>query len=168
MAVEIPIAVKLSPFFTAIPNFCTQTASAGAKGVVLFNRFYQPDFDLDALEVVPEIKLSGNNEMLLPLRWIAIMYGRVGIDFALTSGVQSGMDVLKAMMAGGKAALIASEFLRRGAGRATEMLESMKIWMEENDYKSIQQMQGSMSQKSVADPSTFERANYMKVLASYK
>jgi dihydroorotate dehydrogenase (fumarate) len=168
MAVEIPVAVKLSPFFTSIPNFCKMVSNAGASGVVLFNRFYQPDIDLDSLEVAPQLKLSHNHEMLLPLRWISIMYGRVDIDFGLTSGVQTGLDVLKAMMVGSKVTLVASEFLRKGVGRATEMLETIRLWMEEQEYESIEQMQGSMSQKSVADPASFERANYMKVLSSYK
>lgn len=168
MAVEIPVAVKISPFFTSIPYFSSQVIKAGAKGLVLFNRFYQPDFDLDELEVVPGLKLSNNDEMLLPLRWISIMYGRVPADFALTTGVQSGVDILKAMMAGAKVTMVASEFLRKGVGRATEMIDSVKLWMEEHEYESIEQMQGSMSQKSVADPAAFERANYMKVLSSYK
>lgn len=168
MAVEIPVAVKLSPFFTSIPNFAKQASKAGASGLVLFNRFYQPNLDIDQLEVVPHLELSTSNELLLPLRWISILHGRVNIDFALTTGVQSGTDILKAMMAGAKATMVASEFLRRGIGRATEMLKSMEIWMEENEYLSIEQMQGSMSQKSVADPAAFERANYMKVLGSFK
>lgn len=168
MAVEIPVAIKLSPFFTSIPGFIKQVAASGAKGVVLFNRFYQPDFDLDELEVVPSLHLSSNSEMLLPLRWIAIMYGRIDVDFALTTGVQSGTDVLKAMMAGSKVTMVASEFLRKGINRASEMLESIELWMDEHEYDSIEQMQGSMSQKAVADPATFERANYMKVLSSYR
>ena len=168
MAIEIPVSIKLSPFFTSIPNFIKQASNAGAKGATLFNRFYQPDFDLDELEVVPSLNLSSNNEMLLPLRWIAIMYRRIDIDFALTTGVQSGPDILKAMMAGSKVTMVASEFLRKGIKRATEMLETAELWMEEHEYESIEQMQGSMSQKAVADPSTFERANYMKVLSSYR
>ncbi|NIV16432.1 MAG: dihydroorotate dehydrogenase-like protein [Aliifodinibius sp.] len=168
MAVEIPVAIKLSPFFTSIPNFTKKVADTGAKGVVLFNRFYQPDFDLDKLEVVPSLKLSNNSEMLLPLRWIAIMYGKIDIDFALTTGVQTGADILKAMMAGSKVTMVASEFLRKGINRASEMLESAQLWMEDHEYKSIEQMQGSMSQKAVGDPATFERANYMKVLSSYR
>lgn len=168
MAVEIPVAVKISPFFTSIPYFSNQVVKAGAKGLVLFNRFYQPDFDLDELEVVPSLKLSGNAEMLLPLRWISIMYGRIPADFALTTGVQSGTDILKSMMAGAKVTMVASEFLRKGPERATEMIDSVKLWMEEHEYDSIEQMQGSMSQKSVGDPAAFERANYMKVLSSYK
>jgi dihydroorotate dehydrogenase (fumarate) len=168
MAVEIPVAVKISPFFTSIPHFCSKAAKAGARGLVLFNRFYQPDFDLDQLEVVPRLKLSSNLEMLLPLRWISIMHGRIDVDFALTSGVQSGTDVIKAMLAGSKVTMVASELLRKGPQRLTEMLDSATVWMEENEYESIEQMQGAMSQKSVADPAAFERANYMKVLGSYR
>ena len=167
MAVEIPVALKLSPFFTSLPNFCKQIADAGAKGVVLFNRFYQPDFDLEELEVVPNLVLSSRGEMRLPLRWISILHGRIDLDFALTTGVQTGEDILKAMMAGAKVAMVASEFLRKGPSRATEMLDSVQVWMEEKDYKSIEQMQGSMSMESIGDPSAFERANYMKVLSSF-
>jgi dihydroorotate dehydrogenase (fumarate) len=167
MAVEIPVALKLSPFFTSLPNFCKQVADAGAQGLVLFNRFYQPDFDLDELEVVPNLVLSSRAEMRLPLRWISILHGRIDLDFALTTGVQTGEDILKSMMAGAKVAMVASEFLRKGLGRATEMLDSVQVWMEENEYESIEQMQGSMSMESIGDPSTFERANYMKVLSSF-
>lgn len=168
MAVEIPVAVKISPFFTSIPNITKQFVEAGAAGLTLFNRFYQPDFDLDELEVVPNLTLSTNAELRLPLRWIAILNGRVEADFALTTGVQTGEDVIKAMMAGAKAAMVASEFLRKGVGRASEMLDAIRLWMEAHEYESIRQMQGSMSQKSVSDPSAFERANYMKVLGSFK
>jgi len=168
MAVEVPVSVKLSPFFTSIPNFAKKVSAAGAKGLVLFNRFYQPDFDLEELEVVPRLELSTSSELLLPLRWIAIMYGRVNLDFALTTGVHSGTDILKGMMAGAKVTMVASEFLRNGIGRASELLESVEVWMTDHEYESIQQMQGSMSQKSVADPAAFERANYMKVLDSFK
>jgi dihydroorotate dehydrogenase (fumarate) len=168
MAVEIPVAVKLSPFFTALPNFAKQVKAAGAVGLVLFNRFYQPDFDLDELEVVPSLDLSTREELRLPLRWISIMYGRVALDFALTTGVSSGIGVLKSMMAGAKVAMVASEFLRKGVNRATEMLKSMEIWMDAHEYESVEQMQGSMSQKAVADPSAFERSNYMRVLSEFK
>jgi dihydroorotate dehydrogenase (fumarate) len=167
MAVEIPVAVKLSPFFTSLPNFARQSKEAGAKGLVLFNRFYQPDFDLDELEVVPSLNLSSREELRLPLRWISILYGRVDLDFALTTGVDSGIGVLKSMMAGAKVAMVASEFLRKGTSRATEMLKSMEIWMDAHEYDSVEQMQGSMSQKAVADPSAFERSNYMRVLSSF-
>jgi dihydroorotate dehydrogenase (fumarate) len=166
--VDIPIAVKLSPSFTALPNFAKRLSDAGAYGLVLFNRFYQPDFDLDELEVVPNLQLSSSEELRMPLRWIALLYGRVDVDFALTSGVHKYSDVLKAMMAGAKVAMMASVLLKKGPKRVTKILSKLEQWMEENEYESIQQMQGSMSQKSVADPAAFERANYMKVLNSYK
>jgi dihydroorotate dehydrogenase (fumarate) len=165
--VSIPIAVKLSPSFTALPNFSKRLADAGANGLVLFNRFYQPDFDLDELEVVPNLNLSKSAELRLPLRWIALMYGRIDVDFALTSGVHKAEDVLKAMMAGAKVAMTASALLKKGPKRATKILKNLERWMEENEYESIQQMQGSMSQKAVAEPAAFERANYMKVLNSF-
>ena len=165
--VSIPLAVKLSPFVTALPNFARRLAEAGADGLVLFNRFYQPDFDLEALEVVPNLVLSQSPEMRLPLRWIAILHGRVAAEFALTGGVHSGADVLKAVMAGASATTIASEFLQKGVKRIPEILSEMTQWMEAHEYSSVLQMKGSMSQKSVADPEEFERANYMKVLSSY-
>ncbi len=166
--VNIPVAVKLSSSFTALPNFTRQLVDAGAKGLVLFNRFYQPDFDLEALEVTPNLRLSSSAELRLPLRWIAILYGRVKADFALTSGVHKHSDILKAMMAGAKVTMLASALLKKGPAKATKMLAKLARWMEEHEYESIQQMQGSMSQGAVADPSAFERANYMKVLNSYR
>jgi dihydroorotate dehydrogenase (fumarate) len=165
--VRIPLAIKLSPFITALPNFARRLAEAGANGLVLFNRFYQPDFDLEELEVVPNLVLSNSNEMRLPLRWIAILYGRVQADLAMTGGVHTGVDVLKAAMAGACVTTIASEFLQKGVGRIPEILAEVTTWMEEHEYVSIEQMQGSMSQQSVAEPAAFERANYMKVLSSY-
>lgn len=165
--VRIPVAVKLSPFFTALPNFARRLAQTGAKGLVLFNRFYQPDFDLEKLEVVPNLVLSTSVEMRLPLRWIAILYGRVAADLAMTGGVHTGEDVIKAMMAGASVTNIASEFLQNGTNRVGSILEEMYQWMEEHEYISVEQMKGSMSQKSVAEPGAFERANYMKVLSSY-
>jgi dihydroorotate dehydrogenase (fumarate) len=165
--IRIPLAVKLSPFITALPNFARKLAEAGANGLVLFNRFYQPDFDLEKLEVVPNLVLSNSNEMRLPLRWIAIMYGGIKIDFAMTGGVHSGLDVVKATMAGACVTTIASEFLQHGVQRIPEMLAEITKWMEKHEYISIKQMKGSMSQGAVADPAVFERANYMKVLSSY-
>jgi dihydroorotate dehydrogenase (fumarate) len=165
--VSIPIAVKLSPFFTALPNFARRLGEAGANGLVLFNRFYQPDFDLEELEVVPNLVLSSSTEMRLPLRWIAILYGRVPVDFAMTGGVHNGHDVLKAAMAGACVTNITSEFLMKGTGRVQEMLEEITHWMEAHEYVSIEQMKGSMSQRAVAEPAAFERSNYMKVLSSY-
>jgi len=165
--IKIPLAVKLSPFYTALPNFAHRLVEAGADGLVLFNRFYQPDFDLDALDVIPNLVLSNSHELRLPLRWIAILYGRLTADFALTSGVHSAEDVIKAVMAGASVAMTASELLKNGVGRIPEILSDLQVWMGEHEYKSIQQMKGSMSQQAVANPEQFERANYMKVLNSY-
>jgi dihydroorotate dehydrogenase (fumarate) len=166
--VSVPVAVKLSPSFTALPNFAKSLVEAGAKGLVLFNRFYQPDFDLEALEVTPNLRLSSPFELRMPLRWIAILYGQVEADFALTSGVHKYNGVLKAMMAGAKVAMMTSALLEKGPARVTKILGKLETWMVEHEYQSIEQMQGSMSQQAVADPSAFERANYMKVLNSFE
>ena len=167
-AISIPLAVKLSPFITSLPNFVRRLATAGADGVVLFNRFYQPDFDLDELEVVRTLELSDSRDLLLPLRWISILYGKVEADFALTSGIHTAADVLKAMMAGAKVAMTASMVLHDGYETVTTVLENLKAWMEEHEYESIKQMQGSMSQKSVAEPAAFERSNYIKILSEFR
>lgn len=164
--VSIPIAVKLSPFFTALPQVALRLVASGASGLVLFNRFYQPDFDLDALEVVPSLELSTSHELRLPLRWIAMLYGRVNADFALTTGVHSATDVVKAVMAGASVAMMASELIANGIGRMAEIQSDLNHWLEEHEYVSVAQMKGSMSQRGVADPAAFERANYMKVLNS--
>lgn len=165
--VSIPIAVKLSPFFTAIPNFARRLGEAGVNGLVLFNRFYQPDFDLEKLEVVPNLVLSTSQELRLPLRWIALLYGQIPVDFALTSGVHTAEDVIKSVMAGANVAMTTSELLQNGIPRISQILNEVVIWMEENEYESIEQMRGSMSKIAVAEPAAFERANYMKVLNSY-
>ena len=165
--VSIPLAVKLSPFITSLPNFALHMVEAGADGLVLFNRFYQPDFDLEELDVVPNLVLSNSHELRLPLRWTAILYGRVQADLALTSGVHTAEDVIKAVMAGASVTMIASEFLKNGIGRAPEILAEVHEWLEQREYESINQMKGSMSQQAVAEPDSFERANYMMVLGSY-
>lgn len=165
--VHIPLAIKISPFITALPNFANKLAEVGANGLVLFNRFYQPDFDLEELVVVPNLVLSNSHELRLPLRWIAVLYGRVAIDLALTSGVHTGVDMIKALMAGASAVMTTSALLKHGAPRAAVMLSEMERWLEEHEYQSVEQMKGSMSQKAVGDPEAFERANYMKVLSSY-
>lgn len=165
--VEIPVAVKLSPYFTTLASVAQKLDAAGADGLVLFNRFYQPDFDLERLEVSPDLVLSSKWELRLPLRWIAILYSNIRASLAATSGVQDYDDVLKVLMAGGDVAMMASELLRNGVSRVGSIIKAMEDWMEENQYVSVSQMKGSMSQKSVADPSSFERANYMKTLASY-
>jgi dihydroorotate dehydrogenase (fumarate) len=142
-------------------------ADAGADALVLFNRFYQPDFDLDRLEVVPNLTLSSSNDLRLPLSWIAMLYGRVPVDFALTGGVHDAIDVLKAMMAGANVAMMTSELLSHGIYRVRDILNDLRAWMIEHEYESIEQMRGSMSQRAVAEPAAFERANYMKVLNSF-
>jgi dihydroorotate dehydrogenase (fumarate) len=167
-SISIPIAVKLSPYFTALPNFAKRLADAGADGLVLFNRFYQPDFDLQNLEVVPHLVLSNSNEMRLPLRWIALLYGQVDVDFALTSGIHASEDVLKAMMAGARVSMMTSALLQHGVGRVQGLLSNIRYWMEEYEYDSIRQMQGSMSQQAVRQPGAFERANYIRELSSFE
>jgi len=167
-AIKIPLAVKISPFVTSLPNFAKRLVDAGADGLVLFNRFYQPDFDLDELEIVHSLDLSTSSDLRLPLRWISILHGKVDADFALTSGVHTYMDVLKAMMAGAKVAMTASNLLHNGEQAIGPILSELEAWMREREYESIQQMQGSMSQKSVKEPAAFERANYMKVLNSFR
>jgi dihydroorotate dehydrogenase (fumarate) len=166
--IRIPIAVKLSPFFTSLPNFSRRLVEAGADGLVLFNRFYQPDLDLEELEVVPSLVLSNSRELRLPLRWIAILYGRVQADLALTSGVHTAEDVLKATMAGASVTMLASALLKYGPEHGSHILAELEQWMELKEYESIVQMRGSMSQKAVAKPAAFERANYMRVLSSYE
>ena len=167
-SIKIPVAVKLSPFLTAIPNIANRLTNAGAKGLVLFNRFYQPDIDLETLEIVPNLVLSNSNDLRLPLRWIAILYGRIQADLAITSGVHTSDDVIKSMMAGASAAMVTSELLQNGFGRVSEILADIKSWMVDHEYTSIHQMKGSLSQKTVKEPAAFERANYMKILNSYK
>lgn len=165
--VTIPVAVKISPYFTAIPNMVKRLVDAGAKGLVLFNRFYQPDYDLEELEVVPNLVLSSSQELRLPLRWIAMLYGKAKVDFALTSGIHTGLDMVKAVMAGATVAMTTSALLKRGIPHAAEILAEFSTWMEAHEYESVSQMRGSMAQQAVAEPAAFERANYMKVLNSF-
>jgi dihydroorotate dehydrogenase (fumarate) len=164
--IKIPLAIKLHPFFTSLPNLAARLANAGVNGLVMFNRFYQPDLDIETLEVVPNLVLSTSNELRLPLRWTAILYGRVKVDLALSSGVHTHVDAIKALMAGAQAAMTTSELLEHGIPRAGEIIEDMRLWLEKFEYESVRQMIGSMSQKAVADPTAFERANYMKALTS--
>ena len=165
--IKLPLAVKLSPYFTALPHFASRLVDAGADGLVLFNRFYQPDFDLDLLEVVPHLVLSSSNELRLPLRWIAVLYGKIKADLALTSGVHTAEDAIKALMAGASVAMTTSAVLKRGIPVINQILADMEAWMTEHEYESVTQMKGSMSQGAVAEPAAFERANYMKVLSSF-
>ena len=165
--ISIPIAVKLSPYFTALPNFAQRLVQAGADGLVLFNRFYQPDFDLEAFGVTPNLRLSTSNELRLRLRWVAMLYERIEANLALTGGVHTGEDIVKGLMAGATVTMTASELLANGEARASSMLAELQAWMAEHDYESISQLRGCMSQRAVAEPAAFERANYLKVLGSY-
>jgi dihydroorotate dehydrogenase (fumarate) len=166
-SVRIPVAVKLNIYFSAMANMARQLDEAGVDGLVLFNRFYQPDFDLESLEVTPVLHLSSPYELLLRLHWVAILYGHVRADLAVTGGVHTGLDVLKAMMAGARVAMMTSSLLRNGIEHAAKVRSELVQWMEEHEYESIRQMQGSMSQRSVAEPAAFLRGNYMKMLSSY-
>jgi dihydroorotate dehydrogenase (fumarate) len=165
---RIPVAVKLGHHFSAFANMAQRLDQAGVDALVLFNRFYQPDFDLENLEVVPDLNLSSPYELRLRLRWVALLCGRIKADLAVTGGVHSAQDVLKAMMAGANVAMMTSALLQHGTAHVKTILADMEHWMEEHEYESIQQMRGSMSQKSVAQPAAFERANYMRVLRSYE
>ena len=165
--VRIPVAVKLGPYFTSVANFAQKLDVAQANALVIFNRFYQPDFDLENLEVVPNLTLSKPFELLLRLHWVAILYGHIHADLAITGGVHTAHDVLKAMMAGAKVAMMTSVLLREGIDHLKTIHADLLTWMVEHEYESIRQMQGSLSQQKVAEPAAFERANYMKVLSSY-
>ena len=165
--VAVPVAVKLGPSFTALPHLARRLDEAGASALVLFNRFYQPDFDLERLEVVPSLALSTSQELPLRLHWIAILFGHVAADLAASGGIHTGADVIKAMMAGARVAMTTSSLLRHGIAHLGALRAAAAEWLEAHEYDSVQQMQGSMSCRAVADPAAFERANYMKVLGSY-
>jgi dihydroorotate dehydrogenase (fumarate) len=166
--VTIPVALKLSPFFTSLSHMATRFDEIGVDALVLFNRFYQPDIDLENLEVVPNLVLSTSESMRVPLRWIAILYGKLKASLAATTGIHTAEDVLKMIMAGADITQLCATLLQNGIGRITEIQEGMIKWMEDNEYESVKQMKGSMSHKSVAEPAAFERANYMRVLKSYQ
>lgn len=163
--VSIPIALKLSPFWSNMANMAKRFDQAGADALVLFNRFYQPDIDLERLEVYPHVLLSTPQAMRLPMRWIAILYGRIGADLAATSGIQKGHDVIKMVMSGAKITQLCSTLLRHGIEHIQDIERDIIHWMEENEYESIQQMQGSMSQINCPDESAFERVQYLKSVA---
>ncbi len=166
--IKIPVTVKLSPFYTNLPYSCKRIEEAGADGLVLFNRFYQPDIDLEELEIKPKVQLSTSNDLRLALTWIGILKGRLKTDFAASGGVHSGEDVIKMMMAGANVTLIVSALLVNGIEYLKIIEKQIIEWMERKEYVSILQMQGSMSQQNIPDPSAFERAQYMKALTSYQ
>lgn len=165
--VKIPIAVKVSPYFSAMANMASRLVKAGASGLVLFNRFLQPDILLDELEVSPHLVLSTSDELRLALRWIAILRGRVPASLAATGGAHTPDDVLKLLLAGADCVMVASSLLRKGPGHVAALISGVEKWMNEREYVSVEQMKGSLSQQSCPDPAAFERANYMKALISY-
>ena len=165
--VRIPLAVKLSPFFSAPANIGVRMDEAGVDAIVLFNRFYQPDFDIEQLEVIPSLALSRPEELLLRLHWTAILSGHVRADLGVTGGVHSSRDLIKSILAGARVAFMTSALLRNGIQHAAYVLDEAGRWLDEHEYTSVQQMCGSMSHRSVPDPSAYERGNYMKVLSSY-
>ncbi len=166
--VTIPVAVKMNPFFSSIAHMAKRFEEAGADGLVMFNRFIQPDFDLDELEVVPNLTLSGPGEIRLPLRWIAILYGKLGVSLAASRGVHSATEVVKYLLAGADVVCTTSALLKKGIPFITTLLNDLTAWMDAHEYESVEQMKGSMSQQSIADPAAFERANYIKTIEHFK
>ncbi len=165
-AVEIPIALKIGPYFSSLAHTAHKFADAGADGLVLFNRFYQPDIDLEELEVVPNLKLSTSDELKLPLRWVALLH-KVRADLAVTSGVHDAADVIKALLVGAKVTMMASALLKNGPAHIHRVLATVETWLLDHEYESVRQMQGSMSLAGAPNPDGFVRSNYMKTLASY-
>jgi dihydroorotate dehydrogenase (fumarate) len=165
--VKIPVAVKVGPYFSSMANFGKRMDEFGANALVLFNRFYQPDFDLETLEVVPNLVLSRQSELTLRLHWAAVLFGHIKADMAVTGGVHAPTDVIKCMLAGARVAMTTSALLMNGVGHIKTLVDGVRDWAELHEYESIAQMQGSMSQKNVKNPAAFERGNYMKVLGSY-
>lgn len=167
-AVDIPVAIKLGPYFSAFANFASRLDAAGVDGLVLFNRFFGPDIDLENLEVLPQLTLSTNWEMRLPLRWIAVLYGHIKASLAATSGAKCAGDVLKCTMAGADVTMMASVLIERGPAYLAQVVGELKDWLTSHEYESLRQIRGCMSHKSVAEPAAYERANYMKALQSYR
>jgi dihydroorotate dehydrogenase (fumarate) len=165
--VQIPLAVKVGPFFSSMANMARRLVGAGADGLVLFNRFYQPDVDLEQLEVAPRVELSTSAELRLPLRWIAILRGRVEASLAATTGVHTAEDVVKLILAGADVTMMASALLRQGPGHLSLVKEGITRWFDEREYESVEQAKGSLSQEAAPDPSAFERSNYMETLMTY-
>lgn len=165
--IKIPIAVKLSPFFTSFSSIAAELVGVGANGLVLFNRFYQPDINIENMRVEPTLELSTSSDLLLPLRWTAILYKKVNADLALTSGVHSGEDIVKSLLAGASVVMSASELVKNGIDRAMSLLQELSNWMDIHEYESVDSLRGILSQQSVAQPAAFERANYMKALTLF-
>jgi len=166
-SISIPLAVKVGPYFSAMANMGVRLSQGGADGLVLFNRFFQPDIDLDTLETHPQLHLSSPTELLTPLRWIAILHGRVDASLAATGGIHDSAALLKALLAGADVGMIASVLYQKGIAEVGKILAGMREWMEENEYDSVEQLKGSMSYENCPDPAAFQRGNYMKTLTSY-
>jgi dihydroorotate dehydrogenase (fumarate) len=166
-AISIPLAVKVGPYFSAMANMAHRLVEAGADGLVLFNRFLQPDIDLDTMSVVPRLQLSTPDEVRLPLRWIALLRGRIEASLAATSGVHTPEDAVKLLLAGADAVMMASALIRHGPDFASMLLDGVAVWLEANGYESVSQAKGSMSQKASPDPAAFERANYMQAIVGF-
>ena len=166
--VTIPIAVKLSPFFSSLPNFVRQLAGAGANGVVLFNRFYQPDIDVENLDVMPVLELSSPAELRVRLRWLAILSARIETSYSATGGVQSAQDVVRAIMAGANTVQMVSALLRFGPEHLKTVLKELTEWLESHEYESVEQMRGAMNLKHCPDVTSFERANYLRILHGWQ
>jgi dihydroorotate dehydrogenase (fumarate) len=167
-AVSIPVAVKLSPFYSSFGNFVWQIDNAGVNALVLFNRFYQPDLDIENLDILPVVRLSNSSELLLRLRWLAILFGKVTADMAVTGGVHTATDAVKAIMAGASACQMVSALLRHGPAYLKTLHDELVRWMEEHEYESLQQMQGSLSLQRVPNARAYERANYAKILQTWE
>lgn len=167
-SVTIPVAVKISPFFSSIPDIISKISSAGAKGVVIFNRFYQPDIDLQKLQVRPVLHLSTSDELLLRIRWAAILFAKIKTDLAITGGVHTSLDILKCIAVGARVSMTTSSILNKGIGHISRLLVGVSEWLEQNQYESMAAFHGVMGRDSVENPEAFERANYMKVLGSYQ
>jgi dihydroorotate dehydrogenase (fumarate) len=167
-AVDVPVAIKLSPYFSNMANMARRFDDAGANALVLFNRFYQPDIDLEEFEVVPNVQLSTSSAMRLPMRWIAMLKDKIAADLAATSGIHTGLDAVKMLLVGANVAMICSALLKHGIFHLQNMEKHLVEWMEKNGYNTVEEMIGIMSQQKTADPSNFERAQYMKALTYYK
>jgi dihydroorotate dehydrogenase (fumarate) len=166
-SVSIPLAVKVGPYFSAMANMAKRLADAGADGLVLFNRFLQPDINLETMETMPKLVLSDPYELLVPLRWVAILHGRVNASLAITSGVHDGAAMIKALLAGADVGMVASAIYHKGFKQVEAIIRELADWMEEKEYDSVEQLKGSMSQENCPDPEAFARGNYMKTLVSY-
>jgi dihydroorotate dehydrogenase (fumarate) len=166
-AVNIPVALKLNPYFSSLGNMAKRMSDAGADGLVLFNRFYEPDFDIDTLEIAHSLELSSSNEIRLPLQWLGILYGKIRSSLAATTGVQGSTEVIKYLLAGANVVMTASCLFKKGIPYIYQMLAELEEWMRARDFHSVEEMRGVMSQANIADPTKYERANYIKILQSY-